>query len=171
MTWANYQPQQSFGSWTPSWGPQQSFAPAGGVGFDPTPVPVASVLPPLGDSEPGGSSAGMPAWGGGGNTGGFDLLGSLKSFFGGAIGSTDKPGWGAPMLTAAGGLANAYLGMQQYGLAKDRLAEAKRQYNQEYQVNRQLTNSRLEDRQRARVASNSGAYQSVGDYMNQYGVK
>jgi membrane protease subunit (stomatin/prohibitin family) len=75
------------------------------------------------------------------------------------------------MLGAIGGLANTFLGMQMYGLQKDKLAEAKRQYNQDYQINKQLTNSRLEDRQRARVASNAGAYQSVGDYMNQYGVK
>lgn len=137
-----------------------------------------SYIPEWGATEPGSSSVGMPAWSASnaatgltGTDGGFDFMAGLKNLFSGALGSTDKPGWGAPMLTAIGGLANTYLGMQQYGLAKDRLAEAKRQYNQDYQIQKNLTNSRLEDRQRARVASNAGAYQSVGEYMNQYGVR
>ena len=61
--------------------------------------------------------------------------------------------------------------MKQYNLAKDSLAFQKDSFNRQFDVNKNLTNSRLEDRQRARVASNSGAYQSVGDYMNQNGVK
>lgn len=63
------------------------------------------------------------------------------------------------------GLGNLYMGMKQYGLARDSFGESKRQYNQNYAAQRTLTNSRMEDRQRARVASNPGAYQSVGSYM------
>ena len=55
--------------------------------------------------------------------------------------------------------------MKQYGLAKKTLEENKRQFQMNYDAQKQSTNTRLEDRQRARVASNSGAYQSVGDYM------
>lgn len=68
-------------------------------------------------------------------------------------------------------LSNSYMGMKQYGLAKEQFAESKRQYNQNYAAQRTLTNSQLEDRQRARVASNAGAYESVGSYMNRNGVK
>jgi len=61
--------------------------------------------------------------------------------------------------------------MKHYGLAVDQLKESKRQYNQNYAAQRTLTNSQLEDRQHARVASNAGAYESVGSYMNRDGSK
>lgn len=79
-------------------------------------------------------------------------------------------GWGGMALGAAQGLGNAFMGMQQYNLAKDTFNENKRQFNLNFEAQRKTTNAALEDRQRARVASNSGAYQSVGDYMNKYGV-
>ena len=80
-------------------------------------------------------------------------------------------GWGGLAVNAAGGLASAFLGMKQYGLAKQTLAENKRQFDMNYAAQRQTTNTRLEDRQRARVASNANAYQSVGDYMAVNGIK
>ena len=80
-------------------------------------------------------------------------------------------GWGGLALNAAGGLASTFLGMKQYGLAKQTLAENKRQFQLNYDAQKQTTNTRLEDRQRARVASNAGAYQSVGDYMATNGIK
>lgn len=81
-----------------------------------------------------------------------------------------QQGWGSLALGAAQGLGNAWMGMKQYGLAKDSLKENKRQFNINYEAQRKLTNSQLEDRQRARVAANPGAYQSVGDYMNKNGI-
>ena len=80
-------------------------------------------------------------------------------------GATGPNGWGGLALNAASGLKQGFLGMKQYGLAKQTLAENKRQFQLNYDAQKQSTNTRLEDRQRARVASNSGAYQSVGDYM------
>lgn len=80
-------------------------------------------------------------------------------------------GWGMPVLGALRGLGSAWMGMKQYGLAKDQLKESQRQFDKNFEAQRQLTNSRLEDRQRARVASNPGAYRSVGEYMQEYGVK
>ena len=80
-------------------------------------------------------------------------------------------GWGGLALGAIQGLGGAYMGMKQFGLAKDTLKEQRRQYDQNYQAQRTLINSQLEDRQRARVASNESAYQSVGDYMNKHGVR
>lgn len=79
-------------------------------------------------------------------------------------------GWGNTAMGAAGGLFNAWMGMKQYGLAKDTLETNKQQFAQNFAAQQKMTNSRLEDRQRARVASNAGAYQSVGDYMKQNGV-
>jgi hypothetical protein len=106
--------------------------------------------------------------GAGGGGGVLDsLTGWGKDFFG----TKEAPGWGGTALGVAQGLFGGWLGMQQYGLAKEKLAESKRQFQLNYDAQKNLTNSQLEDRQRARVASNPGAYQSVGTYMNQYGVK
>lgn len=102
--------------------------------------------------------------GGGGSI--FDSFLSNK----GIDGSTSG-GWGTAALGAFQGLANTYLGMQQYGLAKDTLKANKEQFAKNYEAQKRTTNTALEDRQRARVASNAGAYQSVGDYMNQNGIK
>lgn len=105
------------------------------------------------------------------NGGGVSYLDAFKNFLSGAIGTTDNPGWGQPALSALSGLGSAYLGMQQYNLARRTLDESRRQYDQNYSAQRNLTNARLQDRQRARVASNPYVYQSVSDYMQQYGVR
>lgn len=78
---------------------------------------------------------------------------------------TMTQGWGIPALGAAQGLFNGWMGLKQYGLFKEQLGEQKRQFGLNYDAQVKTTNSALEDRQRARVASNPGAYQSVGDYM------
>ena len=90
--------------------------------------------------------------------------------------STDKNGVGTKGIVDTGlgalqGITNAWLGMQQYGLAKKTLQENTRQFNLNYDAQKRTTNASLEDRQRARVASNSGAYQSVGDYMSKNGIQ
>lgn len=79
-------------------------------------------------------------------------------------------GWGTSALGIAQGLGSAWMGMKQYGLAKDTLQNNKDQFNKNYAAQKQTTNSALEDRQRARVASNSGAYESVGNYMTKNGI-
>lgn len=80
-------------------------------------------------------------------------------------------GWGGLALGGAQALGGLYLGMKQYNLAKDTLANNKAQFERNFAAQKATTNASLEDRQRARVASNAGAYQSVGDYMNQNGVR
>lgn len=97
-----------------------------------------------------------------GATGQPDLF-SWKSF----LGDTKNPGWGGLALGGAQTLGNLFMGMKQYGLAKDTLANNKAQFERNFAAQRQTTNASLEDRQRSRVASNPGAYQSVGDYMTQ----
>lgn len=100
-----------------------------------------------------------------------DWLGNLGNWFKGAVGTKEAPGWGGLALGAMQGLGSGYLGMKQYGIAKKTLEEGKRQFNMNWDAQKTTTNAALEDRQRARVASNGGAYQSVGDYMNQNGVR
>jgi hypothetical protein len=80
-------------------------------------------------------------------------------------------GWGLPALQGALGAGNLLMGMKQYGLAKDSFKQSKNEFDMNWGANRDLTNSQLEDRQRARVASNPGAYESVGNYMSTYGIK
>lgn len=75
-------------------------------------------------------------------------------------------GAGSLALGAAQGLGSLYMGMQQYNLAKDSLAASKAQFERNFANQVKTTNTNLEDRQRARVASNSGAYESVDSYMN-----
>ena len=84
---------------------------------------------------------------------------------------TGAQGWGGLALGAAQGLGSAWMGMKQYGLAQDMFKENKRQYNQNYAAQKSMINSQLQDRQRARVASNPGAYQSEAEYMNQNRIK
>ena len=80
-------------------------------------------------------------------------------------------GWGGLALGAAQGLMGGYMGLQQLGMAKKSFKENQRQFNLNYDAQRRTTNSALEDRQRARLASNAGAYESVGSYMDRNGVK
>lgn len=94
----------------------------------------------------------------------------------GFLTSTDKnglttQGWGGMAFAAGQGLLNAYTGMKQLDLFKDQLAFQKESFNKNYEAQRSTINTQLEDRQRARVASNSGAYQSVGEYMDKNRIK
>ena len=70
------------------------------------------------------------------------------------------------VMGGAKGLFDAYNSMKMFGLAEDQFDQSKEEFNKNYNAQRQTTNANMEDRQRARVASNSGAYQSVSDYMN-----
>ena len=94
----------------------------------------------------------------------------------GILGSTDTKtgiktdGWGGLALGAASGLMQGYMGMKQYGLAKESLAEGKRQFQLNYDAQKTLTNSTLEDRQRSRIAANP-KYESVGAYMDKNGIR
>lgn len=101
--------------------------------------------------------------------------GGAGNWWDGFLGSTaangvKTQGWGGTALGVAQGLGSAFLGMKQYGLAKDQLAQGKEQFAKNYAAQQKTTNAAFEDRQRARVAANPGAYQSVGDYMKQNGI-
>lgn len=110
----------------------------------------------------------------GGGAGAAPELGWGNLF--GALGSTNNKtgirsdGWGGLALGLGQAGVSAFMGMKQYSAATEALDENKRQFQMNFDNQRKLVNSQLEDRQRARVASNSGAYQSVGDYMKKNGV-
>jgi hypothetical protein len=84
------------------------------------------------------------------------------------LGFFDKVGAG---VSAFKSLSDAYLGMKQYGLAKDALKESQQQFDLNFGAQRNTINSQLADRQRARVASNPNAYQSEAEYMAKWGIK
>lgn len=101
---------------------------------------------------------------------------SGNSFLDGLLGKTlpdgtKIQGWGGLALGAGQGLMNAFLGMQQYGLAKKTLEENKRQFQLNYDAQRTTTNAALEDRQRARLAANPSAYESLSSYMDKNRIK
>lgn len=96
--------------------------------------------------------------------------GSSPSLLDGFLGTPEKQGWGGLAIGTAGGIGNLFMGMQQYGLAKQALATTKEQLSRNYEAQKVTTNAELQDRQRARVASNPGAYVSVSDYMKQNGI-
>ena len=83
---------------------------------------------------------------------------------------TQVQGWGMPALNIASGLANAYFGYQQLGVARDSLEQQKKAFQLNFDAQKKTTNAALADRQNARVASNPGAYASTADYMKQYGI-
>lgn len=149
-----------------NWGMPQvgEMAPAN-YGLTPSPAPSMGLR-----VDPSASSFINPELGGGGGSMLDRILGNVLPQYNGK-GQMTGQGWGGLALGAAQGLFNGYLGLKQYGLAKDQFAEAKRQFGLNYDAQRQTTNASLEDRQRARVASNPGAYQSVADYMSKYGIQ
>lgn len=134
--------------------------------LDPNRILQQAVAAPLQTPDLGFGVLGGAAAGAGG-----DAASWMPEWMKGMIGTKDQPGWGGMALGTASALGNAFMGMQQYGLAKKTLAENQRQFQANYDAQRQTTNTALEDRQRARVAANPGAYQSVGDYMRENGVK
>lgn len=83
---------------------------------------------------------------------------------------TQNAGWGGAAIGAGSALMQGILGFKQLGIAKDQLAQSKKEFSLNFGAQQKLTNSRLEDRQTARVASNPTAYQSVGDYMKKNGI-
>lgn len=135
----------------------------GGLGFQANGASIATpgLTGGIGNgTQPGGMFSGIGQWM---RDSGF--LGSRDA------NGVQTQGWGGLALGGAQALGSLYMGMKQYGLAKETLANNKAQFERNFAAQRQTTNAALEDRQRARVASNPGAYQSVGDYMNQNEVR
>lgn len=131
--------------------------------------------------NPGWASGGMPSLGSDGFSlsdwisGKFSALGDFAKSSG-MVGSrlsdgTRVDGWGGLAVGAAGTLLNGYMGFQNLKLAKDQLAFQKDAFAKNWGAQKTMLNSQLEDRQRARVASNAGAYESVDSYMGKNRIK
>lgn len=125
----------------------------------------------LGDGAPSmlsaniGASAG-PTIQGAGQQGMFNGLFNRNSLFGGTqADGTISGGWVSPLASIGSAIFGGIQGSKQLKLAQDQFKESTRQFDQNYAAQRQTTNTQLEDRQRARVASNPDAYESVDSYM------
>lgn len=118
-----------------------------------------------------------------GGSGGFDasslyftpeaISGDLGSNFGGAgsniLGNMSPFQAGVAGLGALSNAFGAFNGYKQTKLAKQQLAFQKDAFNKQWNAQRNLTNSHLEDRQKQRVARDPSAM-SVAEYMNKYGI-
>ena len=76
-------------------------------------------------------------------------------------------GWALPALKTFGGIASTYLGYKSLGLQEKAMKQGQKNFKSNFNTQAQLANTQMEDRQRARVASNPNAYRSVGSYMTQ----
>lgn len=85
-------------------------------------------------------------------------------------GMLGEGGWGMGAFDMGKGLLDGYLGLKQYGLAKDTLKENKKQFDLNFGAQQKMTNSRMEDRQNARYSANPNAYESPAAYMKKNGV-
>ena len=74
-------------------------------------------------------------------------------------------------LQAASGLWGAYNGMQQTKLAKQQMANSLNQWNKSYANQVSSYNTRLEDRQNARVAAQGANQQDTASYMDKNRLK
>lgn len=97
-----------------------------------------------------------------GNPGMFSQMGSWASQ------NADLLKSGIGLVT--GGLG-AWNGFNQNKLMERSMNQQANQFREQMDLSKQNINRNLEDRQRARVASNPTAYESVDSYMKKYGVK
>lgn len=77
---------------------------------------------------------------------------------------------GSMVLGAVGSALNAYNAYKSNKLAKDQFNFQKQAWQANFNNQRKMTNSQLEDRQKARVANNPIQNESVDSYMRKYGV-
>lgn len=104
--------------------------------------------------------------------GGDNSAFSSKSLFGGTnANGTQSMGWATPAIGIGQAIMGGINGSKQLKLAENNFKEGKRQFDLNYAAQRSTTNTQLEDRQRARVASNPGAYESVSAYLDKNRIK
>lgn len=113
----------------------------------------------------GAGSAGAATGASGG--GGFGNLFSRQSLFGGTDPNTGMStgGWAPVALGAGQAIFGALQGNKAMGLAEKQFKEGQRQFDLNFDAQRKTINTQLEDRQRARNASNSTAYENTDDYL------
>lgn len=114
-----------------------------------------------------GGGGGAAASGGAGGGSLFNNLFSRQSLFGGTDPSTglSSGGWAPVALGAGQAIFGALQGNKAMGLAEKQFQEGQRQFDLNFDAQRKTINTQLEDRQRARNASNSTAYENTDDYL------
>ena len=102
----------------------------------------------------------------------FSSIFNRNSMFGGTDPVTGNVtgGWVSPLASIGAAIFSGIQGQKQLGLAQKQFQENKRQFDANFEAQRKTTNTQLEDRQRARVASNAGAYESVDSYLKRNSV-
>lgn len=96
----------------------------------------------------------------------------MQNLFGGTAADGTRTMGAVPSLLQGGAaLGNLYMGMQNYGLAKDSLKESRRQFDMNYGNQRDATNTYMEDRQRARNAASPGQQLSTAEYMERNRIR
>ena len=91
----------------------------------------------------------------------------MDRLFGYQDGNVNVGGMAPGLLQGAGSIAQSILGWGQLGEAKRQNAFTQDAWQKQYDNQATLTNASQRDRQSARVAAAPGAYQSVGEYMQQ----
>jgi hypothetical protein len=76
-----------------------------------------------------------------------------------------------PMLNTFTGLASAYLGMKQYGLAKDSFKQSKKEFGLNYDAQRNITNQQIAGIAKSQYSANPDFYDKPEDVINQYSVR
>ncbi|WAW11633.1 hypothetical protein nACB1_013 [Acinetobacter phage nACB1] len=106
---------------------------------------------------------------------GLDASGMYNPTGASAGGMSNWLSGNADLLKAGVGLftggASAWNGLQQNRLMRDNMNQQASMFREQMDLSKSNYNSKLEDRQRARVASNPTAYESVDSYMKKYGAK
>ena len=127
--------------------------------------------------NPADAYGGMASWGNTPATGAINtsqfMSPQMLANYAAPVGITDKlrdfnSQYGSTImggLQAASGLWGAYNGMQQTKLAKQQMANSLNQWNKSYANQVSSYNTRLEDRQNARVAAQGAHQQDTASYM------
>ena len=76
-----------------------------------------------------------------------------------------------PMLNTFTGLASAYLGMKQYGLAKDSFKQSKKEFGLNYDAQRNTTNQQMAGIAKAQYSANPDFYDKPDKVMNDFSVR
>lgn len=109
-----------------------------------------------------------------GGVGGGGALSSERSWWDSMAGGKNADGstyngWGGMAIAGLGTAVNLWSGLENLKLGKESLALQKQQYLSNYDSQRKMVNSQLEDRQKLRVLESKNAM-PVSEYMAKYGI-
>jgi hypothetical protein len=121
--------------------------------MDPSLGSVGTAVAPVAGAIDPNQFSSLQKWMGGTNAAGAQTMGYIPTALGiGNIG------------------LNAFMGMKQYGLAKDQFNLQKEAFNKNYALQKKTLNNTMANRARANAAANPNAM-SEAEYMSKYGLK